>query len=351
MKFDFDFKRIQKKIGYKFSNKDLLFQAFIRRSFSNEHDCENNEVLEFIGDKALDLAVIRIMIEKYGKISEGSISKEFKLSDCNFFKSKYDEGKFTDIKKDLVEGQSLAKSMDSLGLMDEVIMGRGEEKQKARDEGSVKEQVFEAILGAVALDCNWDMDQITEVAKNMIDFEDYFENKEKDMIGYVGKLEEWSRRNGNGVPEYKYSPFTDDDEKLYQCDIKIQGVEEICLGVGYDKLEAKREGAKEFYLSLIQCGVITNKYIDAVGDVDADRSIAQINELVQKGMLKKPDYEYIQGNDEDDENIWICTMHLHDLKKSITCKGKTKTEAKKCCTYMVLLYLMDEYDKELDVDE
>ena len=65
-------------------------------------------------------------------------------------------------------------------------------------------------------------------------------------------------------------------------------------------------------------------------------------------MIEKRKYEYVQVNGDDGKNIWICTMHLHDLKKSVTCKGSTKAEAKKCYTYMVLLYLMDEYDGELD---
>ena len=47
---------IQGQIGYRFNNLDLLKQAFTRRSYSEENGGENNEVLEFIGDKALDLA-------------------------------------------------------------------------------------------------------------------------------------------------------------------------------------------------------------------------------------------------------------------------------------------------------
>ena len=44
---------VQAQIGYTFQNLDLLRQAFIRRSYTEEHGGENNEVLEFIGDKAL----------------------------------------------------------------------------------------------------------------------------------------------------------------------------------------------------------------------------------------------------------------------------------------------------------
>ncbi|MCR5735479.1 MAG: hypothetical protein K6G22_12810 [Lachnospiraceae bacterium] len=52
--------------GYSFKNHLLLEQAFTRRSYSEENGGENNEALEFIGDKVLDLAVIRYLVAKNG---------------------------------------------------------------------------------------------------------------------------------------------------------------------------------------------------------------------------------------------------------------------------------------------
>ena len=43
---------VESQIGYDFKNRLLLQQAFTRKSYTQEtHDGENNEVLEFIGDK------------------------------------------------------------------------------------------------------------------------------------------------------------------------------------------------------------------------------------------------------------------------------------------------------------
>ena len=53
---------IQNQIGYTFNNLNLLQQAFTRRSYSEENGGENNEVLEFIGDKVLDLFVVKFLI-------------------------------------------------------------------------------------------------------------------------------------------------------------------------------------------------------------------------------------------------------------------------------------------------
>lgn len=111
-----DFSKIEQTIGYTFENKDLLQQAFVRKSYSEEHGGQNNEVLEFIGDKALDFAVVRIMMEQFGIITEDKEWSEFKLRNPKHFQTRYGEGKFTDIKQDLVKKQALSKAMDSLGF-------------------------------------------------------------------------------------------------------------------------------------------------------------------------------------------------------------------------------------------
>lgn len=49
-----DLQVIEARIGYSFKNSDLLQQAFVRRSYARENGGEDNEVLEFIGDKVLD---------------------------------------------------------------------------------------------------------------------------------------------------------------------------------------------------------------------------------------------------------------------------------------------------------
>ena len=59
-----DLSFIQDQIGYSFRNTDLLQQAFVRKSYSAEKGGQNNEVLEFIGDKVLDLMVVRLLTEK-----------------------------------------------------------------------------------------------------------------------------------------------------------------------------------------------------------------------------------------------------------------------------------------------
>ena len=149
-----DIRQIENTIGYSFRNKDLLQQAFIRKSYSQENGGQNNEVLEFIGDKALDFAVIRLMMNRFGKITEDKQWDEFKLTNPQYFQTKIGEGKFTDIKRMLVEKRALSGCMDRLGFHTQLIMGKGDIFKEVQNEKSVKEDLFEAIIGAVALDSN-----------------------------------------------------------------------------------------------------------------------------------------------------------------------------------------------------
>ena len=57
---------VQSKIDYFFNNIDLLLQAFTRSSYSAQFGGENNEVLEFIGDKVLDMYVTKIIADDFG---------------------------------------------------------------------------------------------------------------------------------------------------------------------------------------------------------------------------------------------------------------------------------------------
>ncbi len=337
-----DLDSIQKTIGYKFENEDLLQQAFIRRSYSEEHGGQNNEVLEFIGDKALDLAVIRIMMERFGIFTDTKEWKEFKLRNPKYFKTKLDEGKFTDIKKDLVEKKALAKCTDRLGFHTQLLMGNGDIKGNIQNQDSVKEDLFEAIIGAVTLDSDWDMDVITNVVERMIDFDDYFNNEESDGRNYVGKVQEWAQENQYGLPEYDYEWVK--EYSSYRCQLRIIGTDIVIYGEGTSEAKARMDAAEKCYHMLLEEGNVINEYENEVGQADYERALAQINELVQKKLISKPKYEFCQDYDENGNSLWTCEMIVEEVDQKFSSTESTKKEAQKNCAFNMLLYLMDEYE-------
>lgn len=162
-----DLQFIQDQIGYNFKNWDLLQQAFVRRSYAAENGGEDNEVLEFIGDKALDFAVVKLLAQKYGHMVNGDPVDGTKLSmweqeikrkknmemqgepSFNEYACDCREGELSELKRKLVEKKTLAQRIDDLGLADFLIMGKGDIRNNVSERDSVKEDLFEAILGAV----------------------------------------------------------------------------------------------------------------------------------------------------------------------------------------------------------
>lgn len=346
--------KIEHTLGYEFENKDLLQQAFVRKSYSAEHGGQNNEVLEFIGDKALDLVVIRVMMERFGIITEDKDYSEFKLRNPKYFQTKYGEGEFTDIKQDLVKKNALSKAMDSLGFHKYLIMGQGDIKQNRQNDTSVKEDLFEAIVGAVAIDSDWDMEILTEVVENMIDFDAYFDNDIEDSQNFVGLVQEWFQVNEEELPHYQYMVGTERTvhEPFYNSFENGQGLSKCQLsfdnkyfnGYGNNNAEAREKCAELFYGWLEENGYIIDPILEAIGEPDEDEAIRQLNELYQKKLVSKPIYTFKQGKDENGYIEWRCECLVEENGRSFCNFASTKKEAQRMSAYDSLLDLIGMYE-------
>ena len=137
-RMDLDY--IQDSICYRFENLNLLVQAFTRKSFSEENPgTENNEVLEFYGDEVLDLYVTKLMYKETGKVSEKG------------FVSTKSEGELTKLKAAIVNKKVLASCIQNFGFEKYLLMGNGDIRNNVQKTTSVREDLFEAIIGAVAI--------------------------------------------------------------------------------------------------------------------------------------------------------------------------------------------------------
>lgn len=211
-------KMVQGQIGYDFKNLDLLQQAFTRRSYTAENGGENNEVLEFIGDKALDFMVVKLLIQKYGYLANGDpidgtkISvweQEFKRNQegyeapaVNSFGCDYDEDNLSKIKSRMVNKKALARRMDELGFSEHLIMGKGDIQNNINQEDSVKEDLFEAIIGAVAIDSGWNLKDLQKTVEAMLVPEDFL--IDDTDTNYVRLIQEWEMNEKGCIPWYKY---------------------------------------------------------------------------------------------------------------------------------------------------
>lgn len=117
----------------KFTNKKLFEQAFIHRSYLNEakEKVESNERLEFLGDSILSFVVSETLFKRYPD---------------------YNEGVLTNIRSLLVNTKTLAHIAASLGFGDYLLLSKGEEEAKGRQNQSLLADSFESYVGALFID-------------------------------------------------------------------------------------------------------------------------------------------------------------------------------------------------------
>lgn len=89
----------------------------------------------------------------------------------------------------------LAQRIDKLDLAQFLILGKGDQKKH------VQEDLFEAILGTVALDCNWDLDTLDEVVSVML-CPELLDSKDEE--NHVAWIQDWTTKHSHRVPEFHY---------------------------------------------------------------------------------------------------------------------------------------------------
>ncbi len=133
-----DYKDLEKKIKVKFKNLELLDNAFVHRSYVNEHkkeDILDNERLEFLGDAVLELAATKHLFENYPNQAEGEM---------------------TAFRSALVKGKHLAEIAQFLELGKYLYLSNGEERSGGREKKYILANVLEALIGAIYLEHGYD---------------------------------------------------------------------------------------------------------------------------------------------------------------------------------------------------
>ena len=69
-----DYSKLEKKIDYKFKNKNLLVQSLTHKSFNKMN---NNEKIEFLGDRVLGLVIAKKLLDIYPEEKEGILDKKY----------------------------------------------------------------------------------------------------------------------------------------------------------------------------------------------------------------------------------------------------------------------------------
>lgn len=340
---------IESRIGYRFRNGDLLQQAFVRRSYAAENGGEHNEVLEFIGDKVLDFAVTKLLTERYGRMTDGAEWREFS---CEL-----DEAALSQRRASLVCKKTLSQRIDELGFADYLIMGRGDQRKHAEREPSVKEDLFEAILGAVALDCGWNGKTLQEVVEKMLRPELLLAWEEADSVSAVW---DWTRGEYGCEPESAYENreqlsrvvWTYDEickkveteaarrNPLWRCKLVLHRVfDKVFVGGGETKTEALLDSCKAAYAYLEKNDLIWT-IRDEIKNPNRAEAISQLEILARRGYFSIPTYDFVQRHNADGTEVWHCTCCIAEEERYFTAQDSSKKEAKKTAAHEMLLYML-----------
>lgn len=349
-----DLSKIQQIIGFNFKNFDLLQQAFVRRSYSNEHGGENNEVLEFIGDKILDFVVVKILSEEFGSLaSEGDGYNP--NEDFNEFVSEYQENKLSEIKKRLVEKDTLANCIYDLGLAEYLIMSQGDQNNHVQESPSVMEDLFEAILGAEAIDSNYDIPRIQDSVVFMLNPKAIIFD---DEINYIQEVQDWSLRRTGKLPEREFNgsygyysssigllnPHLPGWNKKHTCYVTVDGVKKA-VGHGVTKVMAHEEAAKAIY-DYLEANNILYNIRDEIDNPSLNMAINQLETLSRRGYFSLPEYEAKELHDNNGNPFWHVECHIDEVKYYFDADSSSKKKAKKKAAYEMLEYVLDNYEED-----
>lgn len=229
---------LQRRIGIIFHNAALLEQAFIHRSYLNEHRGQNlqhNECLEFLGDAVLELSITKFLLKK--------------LTDAP-------EGKLTAVRSALVNYLVLSEVAESLELDKFLFLSNGEQKQldaRNRSRTVIMANTFEALLGAIFSDRGLGLVDLFLMNTLFPRLEDVI--KHQRYIDPKSCIQELSQQHDSVTPSYRVlDEYGPDHDKHFVVGVYF-GERYVGEGIGQSKLEAEIDAArsalrKEFRVTL-----------------------------------------------------------------------------------------------------
>lgn len=169
-----------KLFNYDFSDDSLIETALTHSSYANEHKCECNERMEFLGDSVLGLSVSRYIYDKFPDLPEGRLSK---------------------IRASVVCEETLARCAVKMNFGKYIRLGHGEDATGGRNRPSILSDAFESVIAAIYLDGGFEKarEWIIPQLEGEIDRASHSDN----FHDYKTMLQEISQSKGLGVPVYE----------------------------------------------------------------------------------------------------------------------------------------------------
>lgn len=221
--------RLEAAIGYRFADKALLRRAMTHSSHSNETGEKNhhllcNERLEFLGDSVLSIAVSRYLYATYPQEGEGVL---------------------TNMRKDVVCAEALARYARAIGIGDCLLLGKGEAQTGGCDKENILADAFEALLAAIYLDAGDRAMAIIDAFLLPLVEKDLSDLISKGIDGdYKTPLQQLVQQTEGDVLEYVLIRSEGPDHrKTFEVEVRVNS-NPCGRGVGTSKRKAEQAAAK-----------------------------------------------------------------------------------------------------------
>jgi ribonuclease-3 len=209
-----DYFNLEKKINYKFKDKKLLIKSLTHKSYDK---INNNEKIEFLGDRVLGLIIAKKLLEIYPEEKEGILDKKF---------------------ASLVNKRTCLQIANNISL-EKYILTFNPKNRKIKVEDKVIADCCEALIGAIYLDKGF------TAAENFI-LTFWSKNIKDSVITQIDpktKLQEYSLKKYKILPTYKIISNTGPRHKpLFKVAVKLPDTK-FYIGQGSSKKDAEQNAA------------------------------------------------------------------------------------------------------------
>ncbi len=211
-----NYQSLEKKIKVNFKNKDLLIKSLTHKSFDNKN---NNEKLEFLGDRVLGLIIAKKLLEIYPDEKEGVLDKKF---------------------ASLVNKKTCLKIAKKIKI-EKYVLTFNSQTKNSHIEDKVLSDSCEALIGSIYLDKGYDYTE--KVILSL--WSDQIKDSAITKIDPKTKLQELSLKKFKKLPVYKLISNTGPRHKpIFKVAVKLINTK-FYSSHGTSKKEAEQNAALE----------------------------------------------------------------------------------------------------------
>jgi ribonuclease III len=187
---------LEQRLNYKFTSKALLDNALTHASVQGQ---EQNERLEFLGDRVLGLVIAALLYKTFPDEAEGDLAKRH---------------------TGLVQQRALAEIAAGLDLSAHIILSGGERNAGGAQKDAILADAVEALIGAAFLDGGY------AAAEKMVTtlWSPHLHRQTAPPEDPKTKLQEWAQQQGLPLPVYELAAQAGPDHApIFTVVVSVEG--------------------------------------------------------------------------------------------------------------------------------